>query len=174
MCGNDTIDDRPVEERVGDRLRGREEFVAVAESATGGLVGSLLTDVPGSSAYFDRSVVTYSNDAKQDVLAVSREALDDYGAVSPQVVREMARGIRDLAGVTWGVATSGVAGPGGGTEEDPVGTVYVAVAYGAPWGTGASTVEAERYEFDGDRAACKEQFARQALEDLVAAIEERG
>lgn len=171
MCGNDTIDDRPVEQRVGDRLRGREEFVAVAESATGGLVGSLLTDVPGSSAYFDRSVVTYSNDAKQDVLAVSREALDEFGAVSPEVVREMARGIRDMAGVTWGVATSGIAGPDGGTEEDPVGTVYVAVAYGAPWGTGASTVTTERYEFDGDRDACKEQFSQQALEDLLVAIE---
>ena len=95
----------PIEKRVGEALRETDATVAVAESCTGGLVGSLLTDVPGSSDYFDRSVVTYSNDAKQDVLAVSREHLDSEGAVSPPVAREMARGVRDTAGTTWGVAT---------------------------------------------------------------------
>jgi nicotinamide-nucleotide amidase len=166
-------EDPPVEARVGDLLRERGETVAVAESCTGGLVGSLLTDVPGSSDYFDRSVVTYSYDAKRDLLAVSREALDEHGAVSEPVAREMARGIRDTADTTWGVATTGVAGPGGGSDEMPVGTVYVGVAYAAPWGSGDSTSSVARYEFDGDRLAVKERFARQALADLEATASAR-
>jgi len=163
-----------VEKRVGEKLRQREETVAVAESATGGLVGSMLTDVPGSSAYFDRSLVTYSNDAKLEQLAVTREALDEDGAVSEPVVTGMARGVRDGAGTTWGVATTGVAGPGGGTDAKPVGTVYIAVAFAGPWGTETSRTTANRYEFDGDRSACKRQFAEQALEDLLRALREQG
>lgn len=163
----------PIEKRVGERLRNREETLAVAESCTGGLVGSLLTDVPGSSAYFDRSLVTYANDAKQELLGVSREALDAHGAVSGPVARQMARGIRDTAGTTWGVATTGIAGPTGGTDEKPVGTVYIGVAYAGPWGTESSTARAERHEFDGSRTERKSQFARQALADLSAAIEEK-
>jgi nicotinamide-nucleotide amidase len=159
----------PVEERVGEVLREREETVAVAESCTGGLVGSLLTDVPGSSDYFDRSVVTYSYDAKRDVLAVSRETLDDHGAVSDPVARQMARAVRDTAETTWGVATTGVAGPTGGTDETPVGTAFVAVAYAAPWGSGDSGVTVERYEFDGDRTAVKRRIAERALGDLLDA-----
>lgn len=166
--------DRGRGEHVGDALRRRGERVAVAESATGGLVGSLLTDVPGASGYFDRSVVTYSNDAKQDLLAVSREALDGPGAVSEPVARQMARGVRDTAGTTWGVSTTGIAGPGGGTDEKPVGTVFVGVAYAGPWDTDSSTAWVERYQFDGDRHECKRQFARQALDDLSGAIEETG
>jgi len=154
-------------------LRQREETVAVAESATGGLVGSLLTEVPGSSAYFDRSLVTYANDAKLEHLAVTRELLEEHGAVSEPVVKGMARGARDRAGTTWGVATTGVAGPGGGTDEKPVGTVYVAVAFAGPWGTGTSETTATRYEFDGDRSACKRQFAEQALSDLREALVQR-
>ncbi|MFC6973904.1 CinA family protein [Halomicroarcula sp. GCM10025709] len=161
----------PVEQRVGDRLRERGETVAVAESCTGGLVGSLVTDVPGSSDYFDRSVVTYSYGAKLDLLAVARETLDDHGAVSEPVAAEMARAVRDTAGTDWGVATTGVAGPGGGTPETPVGTVYIAVAHAAPWETGESGVRVAHYEFDGDRTTVKAQIARQALSDLLDAVE---
>ncbi|WP_435126719.1 CinA family protein [Halobaculum sp. D14] len=163
----------PVEERVGDALRETEATVAAAESCTGGLIGSLLTDVPGSSDYFDRSAVTYSYDAKLTDLAVNREALDEEGAVSAPVARQMARGVRDVAGTTWGVSTTGIAGPTGGTDEKPVGTVYVGVAYRGEWGSGASAVSVERYEFDGDRTQIKEQIARQALTDLLAAVERR-
>ncbi|WP_324758643.1 CinA family protein [Haloarcula sp. GH36] len=162
-----------VEQRVGDRLREREETVAVAESCTGGLVGSLVTDVPGSSDYFDRSVVTYSYGAKQELLAVARETLDEHGAVSEPVAAEMARAVRDTAGTDWGVATTGVAGPGGGTPETPVGTVHIAVAHAAPWETGESGVRVARYEFDGDRTTVKERIARQALSDLLAATDEQ-
>jgi len=160
-----------IERQVGDALRERDATLAVAESCTGGLVGSLLTDVPGSSDYFDRSVVTYSYDAKRDELCVSREALDEHGAVSEPVAREMARGVRDSADVTWGVSTTGVAGPTGGTPETPVGTVFVGVAYAGEWGTESSYATVSRYEFDGDRTEIKRAIADRALEDLLAEME---
>jgi nicotinamide-nucleotide amidase len=163
--------DPPIEERVGDALDEREETVAVAESCTGGLVGTLLTAVPGSSAYFDRAYVTYSYDAKRDVLAVPRETLDEHGAVSEPVARAMARAARDLADADWGVSTTGVAGPTGGTPETPVGTVYVGVAWAAPWESGASGATVTRYVFDGDRAAVRERTARRALEDFLQAVQ---
>ncbi|MEF8852580.1 MAG: CinA family protein [Haloarculaceae archaeon] len=165
--------DPPVEERVGDLLEARGETVAVAEGCTGGLVGVLLTSVPGASDYLDRAVVPYDYDALRDLLAVARETLDEHGAVSEPAVRETARGIRDTADATWGVSTSGVAGPGGGTAETPVGTVFVGVAYAAPWGSGDSETTVARYEFDGDRAAVRERGARQALGDLHEAASGR-
>ncbi|WP_144902155.1 CinA family protein [Halobellus captivus] len=161
----------PIEVRVGDALREAGATLAVTESCTGGLIGSLLTDVPGSSAYFDRSVVTYSYDAKLTALGVSREALDEHGAVSEPVAREMASGVRDVAAVDWGISTTGVAGPEGGTPEKPVGTVYVGLAYRGEWGTGDSYTRVDRFEFDGDRTEIKEQIARRALETLLAAVE---
>ncbi|SEW05657.1 CinA family protein [Halobacterium jilantaiense] len=163
-------DDPPVEETVGDALRDAGHTVATAESCTGGLIGSLLTDVPGSSDYFDRSYVTYAYDAKLDH-GVTREALDDHGAVSEPVARQMARGVRDQAGTTWGVATTGVAGPDGGSAETPVGTVYVGVAYAGNWGSGDSYAAVTRRELDGDRLAIKEQIARTALQLLAGELE---
>lgn len=163
----------PFEKRVGDALTVREQSVAVAESCTGGLIGSRLTDVPGSSDYFDRSLVTYSNDAKQAELAVSREALDAEGAVSEPVARQMAQGVRDRAGTTWGVSTTGIAGPSGGTEEKPVGTVFIGVAHAAPWGSNESATRVRRYEFDGSRCEIKRQIAEQALTDLMATVDDR-
>jgi nicotinamide-nucleotide amidase len=167
------VDDPPIEERVGEALRSAEQTLATAESCTGGLIASLLTDVSGASDYFDRSVVTYSNDAKQDLLAVSRESLDAQGAVSGPVAEEMARGVRDTADTTWGLATTGIAGPTGGTEGKPVGTVFISVAYAGPWETETSTATVERYMFEGDRLERKDRFARQALADLHDAIQTR-
>jgi len=158
--------DPPVEERVGDLLERRGETVALAEGCTGGLAGALLTSVPGASDYLDRVVVPYDYDALRDLLAVSRETLDEHGAVSEPAVREVAQGIRDTADATWGLSTAGVAGPGGGSEETPVGTVFVGVAYAAPWGSGESETTVARYAVDGDRAAVRERAARQALTDL--------
>ncbi|WP_181690853.1 CinA family protein [Natronomonas sp. LN261] len=159
-----------IEESVGESLREREAFVAAAESCTGGLIGSLLTDVPGSSDYFDRSVVTYSYDAKLD-LGVPRELLDSEGAVSEPVARAMARGVRDSAGVRWGVATTGIAGPAGGSDEKPVGTVYIAIAHAGEWGSGESWCRVGRYVFGGDRTEIKRKIAHRALEDLRDAVE---
>jgi nicotinamide-nucleotide amidase len=163
--------DPPIESQVGDPLRAADQTVAVAESCTGGLIGSLLTDVPGSSDYFDRSLVTYSYDAKLELLAVDRETLDEDGAVSAPVARQMAQGVRDVAGTTWGVSTTGIAGPEGGTDDKPVGTVFIGVAYAGAWGSGTSATRVRRYEFDGTRTEIKEQIARQALEDLLAGVE---
>jgi competence/damage-inducible protein CinA C-terminal domain len=168
----DSSSSEPPEAILGDRLTEREETVAVAESLTGGLVCSRLTDIPGSSDYFDRGVVAYSNDAKLEELAVSRESLDDHGAVSESVAAEMARGVRDTADTTWGVSTTGIAGPTGGTDEKPVGLVFVGVAYAGPWGTESSFVSVNRHVFDGDRAAVKDASATAALSALGDAIDE--
>lgn len=158
-------------ERLGERLRTRGDTLAVAESLTGGLVGSTITDVPGSSAYFDRSVVTYAYGAKRQALAVPREELDDHGAVSAPVAAAMARGVRDTADTSWGLSTTGIAGPDGGTADKPVGLVFVGVAYAAGWGTGDSFVRTERFEFDGDRIAVKRQSVAAALDLLSETIE---
>lgn len=166
-------DEPPVEETLGEALLEANHTIAVAESCTGGLIGSLLTDVPGSSEYFDRSIVTYSYDAKLTELHVNREVLDEFGAVSQPVARQMARGVRDGAGTTWGVATTGIAGPSGGTEAKPVGTAYIGVAYAGPWESQESFATVQRYEFDGERREIKEQVARQALEDVRTSLEER-
>lgn len=157
---------------MGEALEAAGQTLATVESCTGGLVGSLVTDVPGSSAYFDRGFVTYSYDAKLEI-GVSRETLDEHGAVSAAVATEMARAARDRAGTTWGVATTGVAGPSGGTPEKPVGTVYIGVAYAGEWGTQTSSTTVEHREFDGDRLEVKEQIARGVLERLEAEMAER-
>ena len=157
-------------DRLGDELRDRGETLSVAESCTGGLLGARITAVPGASDYFDRGLVTYAYGAKEQLLGVDREALDEHGAVSEPVARQMARGVRDTADVTGGVATTGIAGPSGGTEETPVGTVYVGVAYAGPWGSGSSYATVERYEFDGDRDAVRERTVDRALDDLLAEV----
>jgi nicotinamide-nucleotide amidase len=162
--------DDPIEVRVGDALRATEETVAVAEAATGGKVAALLTAPPGASDYFDRAYVTYAYDSLREELAVSRETLDEHGAVSGETVAAMARAARDRARTDWGVATAAIAGPGGGTDERPVGTAFVGVAEAAPWESGASGVHVKRYVFEGDRRTVRERVAARALADLLAAV----
>ncbi|MFP9191858.1 CinA family protein [Natronosalvus vescus] len=157
---------------LGDRLRARGDTLAVAESCTGGLLGGALTAVPGSSDYFESGHTVYAYEAKRRHLAVSRESLDEHGAVSEAVALEMARGVRDVADVTWGVAITGVAGPGGGSPDAPVGTVYVGVAYAGPWGTESSYAHARRHHFDGDRRAVRHQSVTVALEAVVEVLED--
>lgn len=117
-----------LEETVGELLREKGMTIAVAESCTGGLIGHRLTDVPGSSEYFILGVVAYANEMKRALLGVKEETLLRFGAVSEEVVREMAEGARAASGARIGLATSGIAGPGGGTEEKPVGTVCIGIA----------------------------------------------
>jgi nicotinamide-nucleotide amidase len=121
-------DGSSMEAVVGRLLIKENATLAVAESCTGGLISHLLTNVPGSSNYFLFSGVTYSNEAKQKVLGVSSEILEHYGAVHENTAKEMAAGVRRIAGSDYGLATSGIAGPDGGTDEKPVGTVCIGVA----------------------------------------------
>ncbi len=161
-----SADGDSMEEAVGKLLRQKKATVAVAESCTGGLISSMLTDVSGSSDYFLFSGVTYSNEAKMRVLGVSEETLRIYGAVHEETVKEMAQGARSVVGATYGLATSGIAGPGGGTEERPVGTVCIGLA-------SPDFSEARKYTFHfGDRAMKKRLFAITALDKLRQAIME--
>ena len=156
---------------VGDVLRERDATLSVAESCTGGLIGAAITAVPGSSDYFEAGLTTYAYGAKRRHLGVTREALDEHGAVSDPVARQMARGVRDVTDATWGLATTGIAGPGGATDAHPIGTVYVGVAYAGPWGTETSYATVSRYEFDGDRDAIRTKTVDVALEFLLAELE---
>lgn len=115
-------------EEIGRLLLEKELTIACAESCTGGLLTSTLTDVPGSSSYLMGSVVSYANDVKSRIVGVSHESLIAYGAVSEPVAREMAEGIRTLIRTDIGVGVTGIAGPGGGTADKPVGLVYIAAA----------------------------------------------
>ncbi len=121
-------DNETLEEVVGKLLRQRQATLSTAESCTGGYISHLITSVPGSSDYFRGSVVAYANEAKQEFLGVSQESLKNYGAVSEQVVTEMVAGARKRFGTDYALATSGIAGPGGGTPEKPVGLVWIALA----------------------------------------------
>jgi PncC family amidohydrolase len=118
----------PAEVRTGGKMKELVLTVAVAESVTGGLIGSRLTDVAGSSEYFMGGVVAYSNDAKVKLLGVKRETLAEYGAVSEQTAREMAEGVRQSFGTDIGLAVSGIAGPGGATKDKPVGLMWLAIS----------------------------------------------
>lgn len=132
----------------------------MAESCTGGLIASLITDVPGSSDYFLASLVTYSNESKASLLGVSEVTLKEHGAVSDRTAREMAAGARRVIGADIGVAVTGIAGPGGATPTKPVGLVYFAVDF-----RGDLTVERE--VLPGDRERIKKGAADHALEMLI-------
>jgi nicotinamide-nucleotide amidase len=123
-----SMNGRSMEAVVGGLLAEKQGTLAVAESCTGGLISHMLTNVPGSSGYFLFSGVTYSNEAKTRVLGVSNEVLRRYGAVHQETVKKMAQGVRRVAGTTYGLATSGIAGPDGGTDEKPVGTLCIGLA----------------------------------------------
>ena len=154
-----SVDGASLEEVVGARLRDRRLKVAVAESCTGGLLTSRLTDVPGSSAYVERSEICYSNRAKIDSLGVPAALIEEYGAVSEPVARAMAEGIRAKASADIGIGVTGIAGPDGGTPEKPVGTVAIAVLAGAD-------ARVRTFQFVGLREMVKFQSAQAALNML--------
>lgn len=153
----------PLEIQVGQALAAHGLTLATAESCTGGLIGHLLTNIPGSSSYYLGGVISYANEVKQQVLGVPVEILVLYGAVSEQTALEMARGVRVLLQADLGVAVTGIAGPGGGTPEKPVGTTWVAVS--TPWGD-----QAQKYTWTGDRLENKAASAVAALELVLSAL----
>ena len=153
------VDDDSLEVVVGRILRARHLTVALAESCTGGLVGHRLTQVPGSSAYFDRGFVVYSNEAKQSLLGVPEAVLRQHGAVSAACAEAMARGARERASADMGVSITGIAGPDGGTPTKPVGTVFIGLA-------DRQGAVVERHRFDRDRDGNKALSAARALDLL--------
>jgi nicotinamide-nucleotide amidase len=157
-----SVDGQPLEQVVGEMLAGRGMTIGVAESCTGGLITSRLTDVPGSSRYVDRAVVTYTNAAKMELLGVPAELIAAHGAVSEAVALAMADGIRARARVDVGVAVTGIAGPGGGSDEKPVGTVAVAAMT-------AGATRSRVFRFLGEREQVKFQASQAAL-DMVRRI----
>ncbi|MGD2081829.1 MAG: nicotinamide-nucleotide amidase [Chromatiales bacterium] len=148
----------------GERLLAAGLSLATAESCTGGWVAKAVTDIAGSSQWFDRGFVTYTNDSKREMLGVVAETLDREGAVSEAAVREMAEGAlrHSRAGVA--LAVSGVAGPGGGTAAKPVGLVWLA------WTRAGGETRTRRAHFDGDREAVRRQSVRAALEGVLAIL----
>ncbi|WP_449286533.1 nicotinamide-nucleotide amidase [Marinobacter sp. PE14] len=153
--------------RLGERLRRTGRTVATAESCTGGWVAKVLTDRAGSSAYVLGGLVTYSNEAKQGLLGVTRKSLDEHGAVSEPVVREMVAGALVATDADVAVAISGVAGPGGGSDDKPVGTVWFA------WGDSPASTVAVVKRFDGDRDQVRRQavlYALQGVNEFVGEV----
>ena len=149
---------------LGARLKRTNEMLATAESCTGGWVAQVVTSVAGSSAWFDRGFVTYSNEAKAELLGVRTDTLQAHGAVSEETAREMARGALERSQATVAVSITGVAGPTGGTPEKPVGTVCFA------WARGGA-VRSETRRFAGDREGIRRQSVILALEGVLRALE---
>jgi nicotinamide-nucleotide amidase len=145
-------------------LTERNKTLALAESCTGGYITHRITNVPGASAIFTAGLVTYSNAAKQRFLGVRPETLEKHGAVSEPVAHEMAEGARRAAQTDYAISVTGIAGPGGGTPEKPVGTVFIAVA-------SSKETRAWRRSNPGERLAFKQATSDQALAELLALIE---
>jgi nicotinamide-nucleotide amidase len=157
------FDDDTLEVVIGKLLIEKKATLAVAESCTGGLIAHRLTNASGSSQYFDRGIVSYSNAAKMQNLDVPAEILQQHGAVSEECAKAMAEGVRRISNTTYGLATTGIAGPTGGSEEKPVGLVWIGLA--APERT-----IAQKFLFVKDRLVNKERFSQMALNLLFREV----
>jgi nicotinamide-nucleotide amidase len=151
--------------RLAGALLDRDAALATAESCTGGMVAAACTSLAGSSEWFERGVVTYSNAAKTELLGVATELIVGHGAVSAEVARAMAAGLLARAPVAFALAVTGIAGPGGGSPEKPVGTVWIATA------ARGGAAEAMLLQASGDRAAIRHQALIRALEQVLARVE---
>ncbi len=147
-------------QQLGELLLEHKQIVVTAESCTGGGVANAITEIAGSSAWFDRAFVTYSNEAKQEMIGVQAETLEKFGAVSEPVVIQMVQGALKNSNATIGVSISGIAGPTGGSVEKPVGTVCFAWANKSDW------LQVETQHFSGDRSAVRTQAVIHALETI--------
>lgn len=157
--------DQTIEEKVGSALNEKRWTLALGESCTGGLIAHRITEIPGSSEYFLGGVVAYSNPIKELLLRVKRETLEAVGAVSEETAREMARGARELMSASVGMSVTGIAGPGGATEDKPVGLTFLSV--NTPDGEWVA-----RHVFEGDRHTNKQASAEAALKLLLQALSE--
>ena len=152
-----------IEKVLGEILRRRGWKIAVAESCTGGLIAHRITNVPGSSEYFLGGIVAYSNEAKTKILGVSNDILMRYGAVSSRCAEEMMVGVKNLFGSDVAISTTGIAGPGGGSREKPVGLVYIGIS--TPYYHNVM-----RYVLSGSREEIKEKIATRAMQDALEYI----
>lgn len=152
-------------EETGHALKSRGWMLATAESCTGGWVGEAVTDVAGSSAWYDRGFITYTNASKQEMLGVQAQTLAQHGAVSEQTVREMAAGVLLHSQAHISLAISGIAGPTGGSPDKPVGTVCFA------WAVKNGPLRSERHIFAGDRRAVRKQAVSHALQGVLALLQ---
>jgi PncC family amidohydrolase len=152
--------------KVSDELKKHHVTIATAESCTGGLLAHSLTNISGSSEYFDCGVISYSNKAKKQLLGVPEQLLKNYGAVSKEVAAAMAKAIRQRAQVNYGLATTGIAGPSGGSKDKPVGLVYIAIST-------KDTVVVKQFLFSGDRLTNKESTCTAVLELLLKTLSQK-
>lgn len=168
MAG-DVNEARELAEELGRQLLSHNLLITTAESCTGGLIAGAITEVPGSSSWFERGAVTYSNAAKQAMLGVEAAIFDKHGAVSEACVNAMARGALVSADAHVAISVSGIAGPDGATPDKPLGTVWIAWAW-----AGKSATDAECHIFPGDRQQVREQAVCQALRGTIERIKNRG
>jgi PncC family amidohydrolase len=155
-----------LEKIIGDRLREKGWTLSIAESCTGGLICDRITDIPGSSDYFEGGMVTYSNESKGKYLGIPLNDIKRYGAVSPQVARRMAQGVRRAFYTTFGLSTTGVAGPTGGTQRSPIGRVFIGVARG-------DKMWVRQEDFKGTRREIKKKATERSLEFLYKILTEK-
>jgi PncC family amidohydrolase len=155
-----------LEKAIGDLLREKGWTLSIAESCTGGLINDRITDIPGSSDYFMGGMVNYSNESKEKHLGVPKKEIKRYGAVSPLVAKKMAQGVRRTFRTTFGLSTTGIAGPTGGTKEKPVGLVYIGLAKGKrTWVT--------KLNLEGSRREIKEKATEKALKFFYERLVEK-
>ena len=152
-------DEYPIEEVVVDILTARHLTISTAESCTGGLLAGRIINVPGASSVIGEGFITYSNDAKRKYLGVKKSTLKEYGAVSKQCAKEMVKGLVEATAADVGLVTTGIAGPDGGTDEKPVGLVYIGCNV-------RGKVKVKKYIFEGDRKQIRESAVTKALEML--------
>ena len=160
------MDAEDIAKKIGEELKARKMMLATAESCTGGWVGQVLTSVPGSSHWFDRGFITYTNNAKRQMLDVSTDILARYGAVSEQTARAMAEGALTHSDAQLSLAITGIAGPGGGTPEKPVGTVCFA------WAMKDRDTQTKRLHIDGDRQVVRSQAVIESLNGVLALFDD--
>ncbi|MBO5742852.1 MAG: CinA family protein [Clostridia bacterium] len=153
-----------LKQKLFELLKEKNLKISTAESCTGGMIGACLTSIPGISSYYGYGFVTYSNEAKQKLIGVKEETLKEFGAVSAQTVLEMAEGALNVSGSDIAVSVSGIAGPGGGTKEKPVGLVYIGLAF-------KNKTSFNRFIFKGNRDEVRQQTVNSALEMIINIIE---
>ncbi len=154
-----------LEGRLGNILRERKLKISVAESCTGGLISHLITNIPGSSDYFDRGVIVYSNTSKIELLEVPKLIIESFGAVSRETARAMAEGIRKISRCDLGLASTGIAGPSGASPSKPVGLVYIGLASSKP-------TSVKEFRFEGQRYEIKRKASEEALKMVLDLLSE--